>query len=200
MHKISHFLVYVYDANEWQETTLDDLAQVNEPEFNIIPVYSNGEYGKQTTWGEYQAAQAKGNEASQKHKKGFWQSVGNVLTADIAAPIKQQIQSEKQAAAAEKKPVREQDMPNGSYYYEVVTHSKYEKSRFDAIGFKNKINRLSQNGFRLAAFGTVSGLPSCEEAIEKAVWESFIGTDSSTTIQDYKIAVAIMEKQITREE
>lgn len=98
MRKISHFLVYIDDANEWQETTINDLAQVNELESNIIPVYSNGEFGKQTTWGEYQAAQAKEKEARQKPQKGFWQSVGDVLTGDIDAHIKQQTQHEKQAS------------------------------------------------------------------------------------------------------
>lgn len=64
------------------------------------------------------------------------------------------------------------------------------------MGFKKKINKLATDGYRLVTFGNVSGFPESEEAMEQAVINSVF--DGNSVIHDYKIAVAIMEKEIVQ--
>ena len=98
IRKIAYFLAYQNTTKKWIEITEDSLETLNSPSLHIAPVFTNGECGEQTTWGEYQAAHAKEKEARQKPQKGFWQSVGDVLTGDIDAHINQQTLHEKQAS------------------------------------------------------------------------------------------------------
>jgi hypothetical protein len=60
------------------------------------------------------------------------------------------------------------------------------------------LNYYACKGFKLAAMGVVSGLPDLNELIEKGVLDSFCGSNGTTRIQDYKVAIAIMEKQVTQ--
>lgn len=85
--------------------------------------------------------------------------------------------------------------PSAAVQYEVITHDRYHKGTFDAKGLKKKLNECAAKGYRLAAFGVVSGVPNPEEVIEKGVLDSFFGSDSAGTINDYRVALAIMEKQ-----
>ena len=96
--KIAYFLAYQNTTKKWSTVSKSALENLNSPSLHILPVYTTGEHGEQTTWGEYQAAQAKEKEARQKPQKGFWQSVGDVLTGDIDVHINQQTQHEKQAS------------------------------------------------------------------------------------------------------
>jgi hypothetical protein len=82
------------------------------------------------------------------------------------------------------------------FTYEVVTHNVYKKNKFDAEGFKKKLNALAVEGYRLVAFGNVSGVPESEEAMERAVLSAVFGGEAA--IKDYKIALAIMEKEIEK--
>ena len=86
--------------------------------------------------------------------------------------------------------------PSAAVQYEVITHDRYHKGTFDAAGLKKKLNECAAKGYRLAAFGVVSGVPNPEEVIEKGVLDSFFGSDSAGTINDYRVALAIMEKPI----
>ena len=91
------------------------------------------------------------------------------------------------------------------YQYEVVTHGKYIKDVFDAAGLKAKLNALGAHGYRLAAFGTVSGTKkictSSKEAWDSVAIDTALGLDSTDPvsaafdIKDYRVAVAIMEKK-----
>lgn len=45
------FYVFKENDNEWQETTLEELAAENDPDIMVVPLYSDGTQGEQTTWG-----------------------------------------------------------------------------------------------------------------------------------------------------
>ena len=45
------FYVFGKNDNEWQEATLEELAAENDPDIMVVPLYSDGTQGEQTTWG-----------------------------------------------------------------------------------------------------------------------------------------------------
>jgi multidrug efflux pump subunit AcrA (membrane-fusion protein) len=53
MNTPTTFLYYAAETNEWQKTTLEELATLNDPDLDIIPIDESGNYGQQTTWAEY---------------------------------------------------------------------------------------------------------------------------------------------------
>lgn len=64
------------------------------------------------------------------------------------------------------------------------------------LALRKKINTLAAEGYRLVAFGNISGVPECEELMERAALSSVFGGEPQ--IRDYKIALAIMEKEIVK--
>lgn len=54
MNTPTTFLYYAAETNEWQKTTLEELATLNDPDLNIIPIDPQGNYGQQTTWSAWQ--------------------------------------------------------------------------------------------------------------------------------------------------
>lgn len=54
MNTPTTFLYYAAETNEWQKTTLEELATLNDPDLYIIPIHEGGNYGQQTTWNEWQ--------------------------------------------------------------------------------------------------------------------------------------------------
>lgn len=97
-------------------------------------------------------------------------------------------------------------LPKECYQYEVITHGKYIRDEFDAAGLKAKLNSLGAHGYRLVAFGSVSGnATKCDTTNE--TWKNVgrnlaLGIDNTDTItnaveiKDYRVAIAIMEKKL----
>lgn len=62
----THFLVYDETEQAWQQTSLEALAMRDDPDLYIIPVYENGQQGKQCTWKQFEEADRKKQWAAPK--------------------------------------------------------------------------------------------------------------------------------------
>jgi hypothetical protein len=54
--KIAYFLAYQNTTKKWSTVSKSALENLNSPSLHILPVYTTGEHGEQTTWGEYIAS------------------------------------------------------------------------------------------------------------------------------------------------
>ena len=121
----THFLVYDQNEQTWRQTSLEELAMLDDPALYITPVYENGEHGEQCTWGEWlELKKAKDLELKEKQEE-----------------IRQKLEANK--------PVRYE------YEVIEHTKYKGLLAEFDSEGLKEKINDLAKKGDRLVSASNI---------------------------------------------
>ena len=179
MNTPTTFLYYAADTNEWQKTTLEELATLNDPDLYIIPIDPQGNYGQQTTWSAWQnqnkqtpkpsvvvapappPTQPQPQDQTQQpdHTQQTKPSLYSILNTPINDLLQGKIKTEEpkpQPTQEKPEPESQQEeiTPDQKYHYEIIEHTKYKGltgGEYDIDGLKKKINALARQGYRLVS-------------------------------------------------
>lgn len=106
MNTPTTFLYYAADTNEWQKTTLEELATLNDPDLYIIPIDEGGNRGQQITWAEYNSPEYQ--TALQQAARQAETDRENLLRRIQQQHAQQKAEQERQTAARQQQQLQQQ--------------------------------------------------------------------------------------------